>query len=476
MRWTRISPAVAVKSRLRDIYYANIQARTQQLKFNSFAGRAEKEGGEGLKKKPCSGNSPCPLFPFSILTLESYINLYIPRFFKKDYPMKLLALVSVFIVSIVFSARSAAVGYEYTVYTTGVEIRIDGRPEETSWAAVDSTPMTVGLSHGEQAQIDSYDQTRRIYAKALWDSAALYLYMWMDEGHVWNTLSGRDTRGFWEEVTAEFTVDPDNDGANFAEIQVTAGGSVMDMLFRTGFDGVIENFDFDGITAAAHVAGTFCDSWSSSASCNADTDTGWGMELKIPFEGFRRSSVRCEQDVGDCAGKTGTDVNIEFLGDASSPPRPGDRWTANTFYLTNKPTPDDVSGAPFRKNFNWAPVAMEDFHAMDKFGTYAFSDSVAAKEQTAAEGPGGRGTGAGDRAGITVFIGGRAMRFPVPPGNERAVEIGVWSMSGRCIERRIVHGATVDMGTKVRPAGQAVVVSLRSDGYGFSYIIMPDIR
>ncbi len=177
----------------------------------------------------------------------------------------------------------------YRCTTVVAPIVVDGELDSAEWG--DAQPMALtaylqplvgDMQQGKlsQQQLLAY-RDRVVYAKMLWDSDALYLGFWADNPWVWNELAGDDAEGYFRENTLEWFIDPDGNGLDYIECNFSTGGDISDALIfepnKGGFD-----FDLDGMDAAARVHGTRC-TCIGGGGCNADTDSGWALEVKLPF-------------------------------------------------------------------------------------------------------------------------------------------------------------------------------------------------
>ena len=121
-------------------------------------------------------------------------------------------------------------------------IRIDGKLDEASWALAPHV--------GEIGLID--DPTRRpkfpTEATVIWDDAHLYVAFACTDREPWARMKNRDDR-LWEEEVVEVFLDPDGDGQNYAELEVSPHNVVVDLLIprpRSGVNNAIR-WDIAGL-------------------------------------------------------------------------------------------------------------------------------------------------------------------------------------------------------------------------------------
>ena len=62
-----------------------------------------------------------------------------------------------------------------------------------------------------------------------WDEANLYVAFASTDAEPWGRLKSRDAR-LWEEEVVEVFLDPDGDGRNYAELEVSPHNVVVDLL------------------------------------------------------------------------------------------------------------------------------------------------------------------------------------------------------------------------------------------------------
>ena len=90
-------------------------------------------------------------------------------------------------------------------------IRVDGLLTEGSWAAAQWT-QDFGDIRGEAWPTPTW----RTRAKLLWDDEYLYFAAWLEEPHLWATLTARDAI-IYRDNDWEIFIDPDGDQIDYAE-------------------------------------------------------------------------------------------------------------------------------------------------------------------------------------------------------------------------------------------------------------------
>jgi hypothetical protein len=256
-----------------------------------------------------------------------------------------------------FAALAAAQPLKIPVYGArrAVDrIRIDGKLDEFSWAASPHI-QEMRLIHdpGQQPKFPTE-------ASVLWDEANLYVAFACRDSEPWGRMKNRDDH-LWEEEVVEVFLDPDGDGKNYAELEVSPNNVVVDLLIpqpRSGAGAAIR-WDIAGLQTAVsrHAA-------------------GWIAEIAIPWQSLAAAGVRAA-------------------------PKPGDRWRVGLYRIKRPGGPakadqiaallaDLQSASPEQKvgieeklkqlrandeYSAWSPTRPErGFHDPERFGIVEFLD------------------------------------------------------------------------------------------------------
>lgn len=202
-------------------------------------------------------------------------------------------------------------------------IRIDGRLDEDSWTAAERIRTFRHI----------YDPARPLRfpteAALLWDDRHLYVAFDCTDPDPWGRMTRRDDR-LWEEEVVEVFLDPDGDGRNYAELEVSPNNVVVDLLIpqpRSDVDAALRWNIADLRTAVAR------------------RDGGWTAEIAIPWSSLAETGI-------------------------STAPQPGDRWRAGV-YRIKRP------GGGTRKDEDefsaWSLTRAErGFHDPERFGYLEF--------------------------------------------------------------------------------------------------------
>lgn len=167
-------------------------------------------------------------------------------------------------------------------------ITIDGLLDEATWEKAQALPMMIPVTHAAPLSPAT--------AKVAWDDRYLYVAFETVDEDVWSTLTQRDALTCTEDCF-EIFLKPDAGQYGYANLEINALGTVMDAMPLHKVGGGDDNHRWKdwtcrGIKVGVSVQGTL--------NNPADRDTGWKMEVAVPFDDLRPLAAR--------------------------PPRAGDRW------------------------------------------------------------------------------------------------------------------------------------------------------
>jgi hypothetical protein len=230
----------------------------------------------------------------------------------------------------------------YVCYRAASPPVIDGKLDDPAWTAAPWSEPFVDIE-GDRKPKPRY-ATR---VKMLWDDDCLYIGAWLEEPHVWATLTRHDSVIFHDNDFEVF-LDPDGDSHLYAELEVNALNTTWDLLLPIPYkDGgkALDAWEITGLRTAVFVDGTLNDP--------RDTDRGWSVEIAWPWKGLKEL--------------TGRPV----------PPRDGDQWRIN---FSRVEWDHVVVGGKYRKvpkrpehNWVWSPQGVIDMHRPERWGYLQFS-------------------------------------------------------------------------------------------------------
>ncbi|TFF38756.1 carbohydrate-binding family 9-like protein [Mucilaginibacter psychrotolerans] len=187
--------------------------------------------------------------------------------------------------------------------------------------------------------------------KMLWDDSCLYVAARISDPHVWATLKKHDDIIYLNN-DFELFIDPLNTMHQYYELEVNAYNTIFDLLltkpYRNGGKAVI-SWDAAGLRSAVQVQGT--------VNNPADRDTGWTVEMAIPFKALNAMAQEIK-------------------------PGNGSMWRIN-FSRVQYDT--EIVGGEYRKlkdstgrtlperNWVWSPQGVINMHCPERWGYLLFS-------------------------------------------------------------------------------------------------------
>jgi hypothetical protein len=187
-----------------------------------------------------------------------------------------LTAIIVFILAAALHAQSEKLPM-YGARRTIDAIRIDGKLDEASW----------GLAPRAREFRHIYDPARRskypTEAAIVWDDDHIYVAFDCIDPEPWGTKTNRDDR-LWEEEVVEVFLDPDGDGLNYAELEVSPNNVVVDLLLPRPKSDVEQalRWNIEGLKTAVGLH-----------------PAGWMAEIAIPWKSLGAAGVRAAPMVKD---------------------------------------------------------------------------------------------------------------------------------------------------------------------------------
>ena len=194
----------------------------------------------------------------------------------------------------------------------------------------------------------------------LWDDQYLYIAAYLEEPHVWATLTDRDSIIFLDNDFEVF-IDPDGDTHAYYELEMNALNTVWDLLLVKPYrDGgpAVHAWDIQGLRTGVQVMGTLNDP--------SDRDKAWTVEIALPFA-----------------------VLKECIPGKPERPAAGDQWRVNFSRVeyrvnvengTYVKVRDAATGQPAPEdNWTWTSQGVVNIHYPEMWGFVQFSSKLPGK-------------------------------------------------------------------------------------------------
>lgn len=221
-----------------------------------------------------------------------------------------------------------------SISSADAKLTVDGELNEAVWNKL--PVMRLGPLGNAPA--------KESWAKLLYTEDALYIAAYLQDEQIWGSLKDRDS-DTWNEEVFEVFIDPDGDGADYLELQVTPNNVIFDAHFLKQLgrgEGSRQEqidraraFNLEGLQSAVKIDGT--------VNKEDDEDKSWTIELKLPF--------------------------AKLPGAQGKAPTPGQSWSVN-LYRFDRPR----KGQTFA--YAWSTQASRSFHEVAKYGKVQFMASL----------------------------------------------------------------------------------------------------
>ena len=239
--------------------------------------------------------------------------------------------------------------FEYVCRRAGSPIRIDGRLDDLAWRDADWTEV-FGDIEGELKPAPRL----RTRVQMLWDDQYLYIGAYIEEPHVWATLTERDSIIF-QDNDFEVFIDPDGDTHNYYELEMNALNTVWDLLLvRPYRDGgpAVHSWDIQGLRTAVDVQGTLNDP--------SDRDKAWTVEIVLPFAVLKECIPGKPERPSAGEQWRATFSRVEYRLDAEK-----GKYVKARDAGTGQALPED--------NWTWTPQGVINIHYPEMWGYVQFS-------------------------------------------------------------------------------------------------------
>jgi hypothetical protein len=240
------------------------------------------------------------------------------------------------------ASEAAIIPKGYVCVRTTAPPTIDGVMNDRAWHQAAWTDDFVDIEGSAKPH-----PRFRTRVKMVWDDTCLYIGAELTEPHLWATLTRRDTVIFYNNDFEVF-MDPDGDNLEYYELEMNALNTVWDLFLAKPYrDGgpPRDSWDIAGLRSAVHVRGTL--------NNPADTDTGWTIELALPWAALGEFAHR------------------------KAPPAIGDTWRIN---FSRVEWHHEIVDGLYRRvpgtkedNWVWSPQGVIDMHQPEMWGYLQFA-------------------------------------------------------------------------------------------------------
>ena len=238
----------------------------------------------------------------------------------------------------------------YVCHKADKLILVDGKLNDDAWSNVQWTDSFIDIEGSLKP--DPFYDTK---AKMTWDDNYFYFGAYLEDPHVWASITARDAV-VYKDNDFEIFLDPDGDTHNYYELEVNAFETEWDLILLKPYhdaDGVaLDSWDIPGLISKVHVDGTINDP--------SDMDKGWSVEIAIPWRSL----------IGNFRSKT--------------PPKEGETWKVN-FSRVHWDT--EIKDGKYVKtdtpefNWVWSPQGHIYMHFPHFWGLVQFSEKAPGSEK-----------------------------------------------------------------------------------------------
>lgn len=219
-------------------------------------------------------------------------------------------------------------------------LKLDGQLDEADWLATPASAPFVNTMRGSAGAFE-------VSARAAYDADALYVGFEVADDHLKSRFTKHDEH-LWEQDCVEVMLDPDGDGKNYFEMQVSPRG----VRFDTRYDSRRRPRPFGDtawdslVRSGVSVRGTL-----EGDEGEQKDDQGYTVEMAIPWRALQ-------------AGPS-----------PAAAPTAGARWRMNLFVMDAREKGVRAVG--------WSPPLVGDFHTLERFGTLHFPAAAADRVEAA---------------------------------------------------------------------------------------------
>jgi hypothetical protein len=169
--------------------------------------------------------------------------------------------------------------------------KLDGKLDEEAWSKAKKTAPFVNTMNGEAAAPETT-------VKALYDDKHLYIAFETADDYLKSTFE-KDEEHLWEQDVVEIMADPDGDGKDYIELQVSPANKHFDTHYESRrMPRPFGHVDYDSkMLSAVALRGKLNDD---------EADQGYTVEIAIPWAAFSAGASKTEP------GKAGATFRFNF--------------------------------------------------------------------------------------------------------------------------------------------------------------------
>jgi len=253
--------------------------------------------------------------------------------------MKRFALIAV-LMALVGCAQGQVIPLAtYTCYKAVDEVKLDGVLSEQSWKKAESTGNFQIFTGLELSPL-------KTTAKMVWDEEKLYIAFECEDPDLYSTFKNKDEALYNEDVVEVFVSEMSLNRDNFVEYEVSVLGTLFDCYLIVPYAGIMDWAS--PFEAGVKAVGT--------VNKPGDKDTGYTVEMAIPFTDFYVRKPWNKEDWKDLTPKDGGTIRLNLYRiDYSTPKELGKPGTKPVF-------------------ITWSPTITGAFHRPHRFGILTFAD------------------------------------------------------------------------------------------------------
>ncbi|MDR1499588.1 MAG: carbohydrate-binding family 9-like protein [Tannerellaceae bacterium] len=246
----------------------------------------------------------------------------------------------------------------YVVYKTASPITIDGKITDGEWGAIPWTNGFVDMMGDKGPR--PYLETK---VKMAHDDNGIYFAAYMEEPHIWATLTAHDA-ALYRENAFEFFIDPSNNTHNYLEYEINALGTEWDLFldkpYRDAPMLTLSGWEFLGMKSAVYMDGTLNDP--------SDKDNFWSVEVFIPWRSIYQVALTRRDSPQEGDQMRVNFQRVEWALDISEGkyvkvPLHGEERIRSHFWL-------------------WSPIEAGTSHAPEYWGYVQFTNNTAGSSPT----------------------------------------------------------------------------------------------